>query len=212
MPRFEAAGTTPQIAIVFLTTNFKDRFNQVTPWLKSKLPSLQFIVGSTGSGVAGMTLDGTRPTEIERRPAFSLTLAHLPDTEAGVFIVNQDTLPDLDGPVDPWIQLTGIRDPTAAPVSFVLLSDPFFQGLDGLLSGLDYAFPNAVKVGGLSSAAFSSDRRALLCSTFEESGTEPTAPPAHGPEAELGQCCVGMWLQVRYVYINKNKWLHDIAG
>ena len=57
------------------------------------------------------------------------------------------TLPDLDGPADPWRALLGA--PEAPSTSMLLLVDPSCPRINDLISGLDYACPEAVKLGGI---------------------------------------------------------------
>jgi small ligand-binding sensory domain FIST len=71
-----------------------------------------------------------------------------------------DDLPDLDGPPDAWERLAGAR--ARENPQFVLLADPFSTRTGALLAGLDYAFPGAVKVGGLASGGTSPGTNALF--------------------------------------------------
>jgi len=67
------------------------------------------------------------------------------------FLLQEDDLPDLDSPPDAWVETIGVT-PAVQP-SFILLADPFTAGITELLQGLDFAYPGAVKVGGLASAS-----------------------------------------------------------
>jgi small ligand-binding sensory domain FIST len=55
----------------------------------------------------------------------------------------------LDSPPDRWQELIDV-DPQVKP-NFVILGDPFSFPVNDLLQGLDFAYANAVKVGGLAS-------------------------------------------------------------
>eukprot|EP00798_Chlamydomonas_sp_ICE-L_P021648 gene21648-28661_t len=70
----------PELAIIFVTTSFGKEFDQVVPLLRSRLPSLKQIFGSSGFGVVG---GGGRmeTSEVEGRTGFSLTLGKLPGVE-----------------------------------------------------------------------------------------------------------------------------------
>jgi small ligand-binding sensory domain FIST len=82
----------------------------------------------------------------------TLIAARLPDVEVRPFHLD-GTLPDLDGPPASWEELVGAE--RADEPQFVLLVDPFSARPEALLAGLDYAFPNSAKIGGLASGATS---------------------------------------------------------
>jgi len=67
--------------------------------------------------------------------------------------------------------------------SFVLLADPSFLKIQELLQGLDYAFPEAPKIGGLASAGSMNPSRAQWAWS-EDSCVERTATNSGGPEWE----------------------------
>ena len=101
------------------------------------------VVGCSGSGVIGSG------REEEEAPALSLTAGVMPDVTLTAFHVQSDQLPSPDAAPDAWHDLIGIT-PDAAP-HFIVLAEPFTMNGDALLAGLDYAYPAAVKVGGLAS-------------------------------------------------------------
>jgi small ligand-binding sensory domain FIST len=137
----------PTIGFMFISTAFASEFGRVMPLLQAKLPGIP-ILGCGGSGVIGM--DPARVAqEIEDDVVISLTLASLPDVQAKFFHIDTNDLPDLDGAPNAWIDLIGV-DPVAAP-QFIVLMDPASNGIGDLLSGLDYAYPNLPKIGGLAS-------------------------------------------------------------
>ena len=65
---------------------------------------------------------------------------------------------DLDGPPEAWERLVRAQDEP----QLVLLADPFSVRVEALLAGLDYAFPNSPKIGGLASGATSPGLNALF--------------------------------------------------
>ena len=101
------------------------------------------VVGCSGSGVIGSG------REEEEAPALSLTAGVMPDVSLTAFHVQSDELPSPDAAPDAWHALLGVT-PDAAP-HFIVLAEPFTMNGDSLLAGLDYAYPAAVKVGGLAS-------------------------------------------------------------
>ncbi|MBE9076430.1 FIST C-terminal domain-containing protein, partial [Romeria aff. gracilis LEGE 07310] len=54
---------------------------------------------------------------------------------------------DLDSPPAQWTELIGV-EPASQP-HFILMADPFSGGTNELLQGMDFAYPSAVKIGGL---------------------------------------------------------------
>jgi small ligand-binding sensory domain FIST len=112
------------------------------------------VIGCSAGGVIG----GGK--EIEEQPAVSLTAAILPGVHVSPFQVQQDQLPDADFGPKEWRALAKTTH-DAAP-HFVVLSDPFSLDVDALIAGLDFAFPNAVKVGGLASGGQGPNENLLL--------------------------------------------------
>jgi len=118
------------------------------------------------TGVPEDEVPDAQPLEIEQKPALSLTLACLPGVNISTFHILPNDMPDLDSPPAMWEAVTGVPLPNAdgaGPVpQFVLMSDPTFTALGDLLSGLDFAYPNSTKIGGLSSSIKWDDARALF--------------------------------------------------
>jgi small ligand-binding sensory domain FIST len=141
------------LGFLFVSTAFASDYPRLLPLLAEKLP-IQKLIGCSGGGIVG------NGREFEDKPAIALLVGHLPDAEVKIFHLDDDELPDLDSSPDRWAQLTTI-DPTVAP-SFVLLGDPFSFPINDLIQGLDFAYPNAVKVGGLASSG-GMGANALFC-------------------------------------------------
>lgn len=136
------------LGLLFISTAFTSEYSRVVPLLLEKMP-LQVLIGCGGISIIGTDHDGT-PQELEDQPVVSLTVAHLPEVEIIPFQITEQDIPDLDSPPDAWTALFGV-DPAVAP-SFILLSDPFSSKITDLLAGLDFAYPDAPKVGGLTSS------------------------------------------------------------
>lgn len=137
--------TPADLGLVFISSAFASEYSRLLPLLEEYLP-LPLLLGCSGGGVVGVDAHG-EIQEVEGEPALSLTLARLPDVKLHTFYVSTDDLPDLDSSPSQWIDLVGVS-PEAQP-HFILLADPMFAGINDLLQGLDYAYPGAVKVGGL---------------------------------------------------------------
>jgi small ligand-binding sensory domain FIST len=103
------------------------------------------VLGCGAGGVIG----GGR--EFEHVPALSLLAGRIPGAATHGFHLDAADLPDPDGPPRAWHEAVGIS-PADLP-SFVLVGDPFTLPAERLLAGLDFAYPDSVKVGGLASGA-----------------------------------------------------------
>ncbi|MBD2091895.1 FIST C-terminal domain-containing protein [Microcoleus sp. FACHB-1515] len=150
---------TADLAIVFISSAFTSEFSRLMPLLQEKL-AVPTLIGCSGGGVIGVDAQ-TQVQEVEGNAALSLTLAKLPDVKVQVFQVSGEDLPDLDSPPDRWVDLIGVN-PQDNP-QFILLADPVSAGVNNLLQGLDYAYPNAIKIGGLASAGTISPHSTLFC-------------------------------------------------
>ena len=95
-------------------------------------------MGTRGDGSA---------SELERTPALSVTLLCLPGASIATRQLSTDELPDLDGAAQQWQDWVGITPENAR--SQILLIDPTSSVINDLISGLDYAYPGAEKIGGI---------------------------------------------------------------
>ncbi len=156
-------ATRPNLAILFVSSAFASEYSRVMPLLQSLL-DVDVVIGCSGDGVAG------EGHEVEDGPAISLTLATLPRVSIQPFHATADDIPDLDGPPDTWADLVGV--PPAEDPDFILLSDGFTSNVPDLLEGLDFAYPGAVKVGGLASSGRMSGGNALFLGQHTTEGPE----------------------------------------
>jgi len=155
------------LAIVFVSSKYGEKMGRsgrqgldsVVPKLRSFLPGLVHIIGTTADGVVGATEGGTGHEEVQERPGVSLSLLRM---GGGVrltpFTVMIDDLPGLDASAERWQRLVGGGKPLSemggserptGEDSFLLFADPAFHGsgnLGRLLQGLDFGFPSAPKV------------------------------------------------------------------
>jgi len=144
----QSLQATPDLGVVFISSSFASDYPRLMPLLQEQL-TVPALIGCGGGGAIGSSSDLTAQ-EVEREPALSLTLAHLPDVKARVFHLREENLPDLDSPPDRWTDAIGV--PAAERPQFILLADPFTSSINDLLQGLDFAYPGSITVGGLASA------------------------------------------------------------
>jgi small ligand-binding sensory domain FIST len=149
----------PDLGLVFISSAFASEYSRLLPLLAEKL-SVPVMIGCSGGGVIGTTSEG-RTEEMEAEAALSITLAHLPGVNLKVFHVVSEDLPDLDSSPDAWINLLDV--PPSPTPQFILLSSSFSSGINELLQGLDFAYPDSVIVGGQASAGGFGGRMALFC-------------------------------------------------
>ncbi|MEB3279392.1 MAG: FIST N-terminal domain-containing protein [Lyngbya sp.] len=147
----QALPASPDLGLVFISSAFASEYSRLMPLLQERL-HLGAIIGCGGGGIIGMNSQ-SQAEEIEGEPALSLCLAHLPGVKVHPFHLSSEGLPDLDSPPERWVDLIGV-DPSEQP-QFILLVDPFYNRINDLLQGLDYAYPGSVKVGGLASGGLS---------------------------------------------------------
>jgi small ligand-binding sensory domain FIST len=136
-------GKRPDLVIAFISYHFHESYDQL-PDLVFDLLSPKLLIGCSAAGVIGGGV------EVEQKPALSLTAAYLPDVTLHSFHVLPDDVPDLDAPPSAWVGTLGVpQEPTA---HFVLLADPLTFNSTDLLMGLDFAYSDGAKIGGLASA------------------------------------------------------------
>lgn len=140
-----ALGATAHLGLVFISDAFASEYPRLLPLLRERL-SVDHLIGCGGGGTIGCDALGTA-REVEGKPALSLTLAHLPGVRLHSFHLDGESLPDLDASPATWVEQVGV-DPAGRP-HFVLLGDPGSSSIVDLLQGLDFAYPQSVKVGGL---------------------------------------------------------------
>ena len=145
-------GGQVSLVLAFATPHFADYYPRLHTLVDHYLQPTAFL-GCSGGGVIG------GGEEVEHAPAVTLAAARLPEVRVEPFHTSHP-LPDLDGPPGAWERLVGAR--AQDEPQFVLLADPFSARAGALLAGLDYAFPDSPKIGGLASGATSPGLNALL--------------------------------------------------
>lgn len=144
--------TPPDLVFLFATPAYGETLARAHHQVRERLGGPR-LVGCTAVGVLG---DGR---EVERRPAISITAAILPGVEIHTFHVAPEALPEADDDTDVWRERLGTS--VGGSPHFILLPDPFSCDIERILRGLDYAFPDSAKVGGVPSTGTPSGRNAL---------------------------------------------------
>ena len=148
-----ALGDEPvDLVLAFVSHHHRESFHRVPDLIQEHLPT-RALAGCSGGAVLA---DGL---EEESRPAVALAAARLPGVQVGLHAINTRELPDEDAPPEVWRAWVGVPE---SDVHFVVLADPFSTRVEPLLTGLDYAYPSATKVGGLSSGGRLPGQNALF--------------------------------------------------
>ena len=182
------------LALVFASASFASDLPRLLPLLQQRLRAEHWL-GCLGGGVVGTGSDGI-PHELEQEPALSVTLLHLPGAQVHPFVLDGTNLPDLDGPADPWQLQVGAAG--GGFHSMMLLVDPTCQAINDLINGLDYAYPEAVKVGGLAAAHSAPHGSLLSGSAVHQGAVGCLLSGAWGLDAVVAQGCkpIGPILEV----------------
>ncbi|MDJ0732345.1 MAG: FIST C-terminal domain-containing protein [Crocosphaera sp.] len=142
-------STAADVGIFFISSAYASDYPRLIPLILERL-SLPILIGCGGAGIVGKS-NGKQVSEIENNPALSLMVGCLPNVKINPFFLSPESLPDLDSPPGIWQELMGVA-PQDQP-HFIVLCDPFSTAINDLLAGLDFAYPQSVKVGGLSSSS-----------------------------------------------------------
>lgn len=132
------------LVIAFVSPEFSEHFDEFPKLVKDALGT-KVLLGCTAGGLIG------GGQEIEHTNCVALTAASLGDVDVKPFHITNGTMPDLDGSTESWEKAIGVTQ--ADNPAFVLMPDPFSMRSDDIIRGLDYAYPKAVKIGGLASGA-----------------------------------------------------------
>jgi len=137
-------GATPDLALAFISQEHAAAYDRLPDLLAAGLAPRRMI-GCSAGGVIG----GGR--EVERRPGLALIAAVLPGVDVETFALDPRALPAAGAPPAAWEAALGVR--ASSRPHLVLLPDPFSCDAEGVLRGLDAAYPAATKLGGLASGA-----------------------------------------------------------
>lgn len=161
--RRRLGASRPDLVMVFVSPYFAAEYDWLLDALHRRLDP-GALLGCSGAGVVGagrqveagaaLTGGGTD------RAAVSVLAGVLPRVQTRLFHLEETRLPTADAPPEEWHEALGV--PPEPTPHFVLLAD--FDPRP-LLMGLDFAYPDAPKIGGLASVvgdnALFLDRRQL---------------------------------------------------
>jgi small ligand-binding sensory domain FIST len=151
--RAQLGGCQPDLLVAFVSPHHAEAFDRVPALLADAVPGA-LLLGCSGGGVIG------GGHEIEQRPGLSLTAAFLPGVTITPLRLANDALPNAAAEPGAWSRYLGV-DPASAP-HFVLLPDPFSFDAEGLIRGIDGAYPGRTIVGGIASGGRESGSNALF--------------------------------------------------
>ncbi|MFW6175108.1 MAG: FIST signal transduction protein, partial [Chloroflexota bacterium] len=130
-------------------------YYSVSELARSRFPGAT-VIGCSAGGVIG------GGHEVEKAPGVALTAASLPGVKITPFAFEAEELPSPDAPPSSWEALLGVRADESPAI--ILAPDPFTVRAEDLLTGLDYAFPDSAKIGGLASGGHAHGANALFTS------------------------------------------------
>jgi small ligand-binding sensory domain FIST len=136
----ELGGASADLLMAFVSSHHATRYEMVVSTLRAAFPGAR-LAGCSAAGVIGAG------TEVEARPALSLTAASLPGVELS--LAHGDDALDFGE--------------MAEEPHFIVLVDPYTCDAEGLVGSLDEAFPTAAKVGGLASGGRFPGENTLFC-------------------------------------------------
>ena len=148
-------GEEADLTIIFIAPQYRDFYDKV-PELINRYFKPGMLFGCSGGGIIG------NGEEAEQQAAFSLTCAKMPGVKIQPFYSETKQLPDQDTSPSVWRDWLNVK--IEDQPHFIFLADPFsFRG-EEFLAGVDFAYPNSKKVGGLASGAQALGGNALYLS------------------------------------------------
>lgn len=146
-------GPAADLVFAFISSHHAPSYYSVVELVRSRFPGAT-VIGCSAGGVIGAG------HEVEKMPGVALTAASLPGVVITPFEFEKEELPSPDASPDAWEALIGV--PASDHPNIVLLPDPFTLPSEALVEGLDYAYPDSVKIGGLASGGTVDGANALF--------------------------------------------------
>ena len=140
------------LTVIFVAPQYRDFYAKV-PDLVNRYFKPGMLFGCSGGGIIGNGI------EVEQQAAFSITCAKMPGVKIQPIYSETKELPNQDTSPSVWREWLNVN--IEDHPHFVFLADPFsFRG-EEFLAGVDFAYPNSKKVGGLASGAQAMGENAL---------------------------------------------------
>lgn len=149
----EALQGFPDLVLVFVSARFRDHYPVVSDTLLPRLDN-PLLLGCSAGGVIAAG------RELEQRPGVALVGASLPGVRLRGFYLDDGVQARMLAGLENWSDLLGV-DATGQP-AFVLIPEPFSCDASAYLHGLDLAYPDAAKIGGLASGGDGPGAHALF--------------------------------------------------
>lgn len=148
----ELGSAQPDLVVAFVSPHHAAAFRELATRVQLHFPRA-LLVGCSAGGVIGAG------HEVEARPALSLTCAVLPGVELKAVHLDPAAMPE-EPQAAAWRTAIG-ADPDADP-QLLVFADPYSCDAQGLIHGLDRAYPQGRKVGGLASGGRAPGTSALF--------------------------------------------------
>ncbi|MBI5198194.1 MAG: FIST C-terminal domain-containing protein [Nitrospirae bacterium] len=140
----QMGDTVPDLVFFFISPHFRKDYETAAEDLYQRLPC-RLMLGCSAGGLIGSE------REIEHQAGISIVAAHLPGVSLHPFYLRDSDIRDMDCSPTVWEDLLKVE--AGDSPHFVLIADPFTFRAEDFLMGIDFAYPKAVKVGGLASGA-----------------------------------------------------------
>ena len=150
--RLHLGDAQPDLLIAFVSEHHSGAFERLPDMVSAELGAC-LLIGCSAGGVIG----GGK--EVEQHAGLSMTAAVLPGVDLTPFQVEIEALPQADAAAA-WERLLGVS--AAKDPNFLLLPDPFSFDPEAFVRGLDCAYPQSRKVGGLASGGRQPGSNALF--------------------------------------------------
>jgi small ligand-binding sensory domain FIST len=140
------------LGLLFISSFNKDDTIKIASAIRSRLNVKHFLACSC-AGIIGSDV------EIEREPACSLILAHLPKVNVSPFYLDQSQLDQLKTKEDwyDWLDVYPNENPY-----FLIFPDPFLIDMNQCITGINRAYPLCPVVGGMASGGMEAKDNTLV--------------------------------------------------
>lgn len=153
--RNSLGGLKPDFGLAFFSANhFGDLSRVLLPFEIEEQMGLRRAIGCFAPGVIG----GSQ--EVENGSAVAFLAVSAPGVEIETRVFDTDILPDEDASPETWRMYLGFRRPNYKLL--IVLASVYSPRLEAFISGLDYAYPGAVAIGGLAGTPRDPDQATLI--------------------------------------------------